>query len=294
LGLFLSGYCSGKPWKKVSSEIIELRDTSEDNENMVTQATETTEEIVDKRRWVEGRVLANRHWTEQLYSLQVDASVEPFEAGQFGRLGLLINNELVARSYSFVNPPQETHLEFYSITVPGGLLSNRLAQLEPGDTLWVSRRAAGFLTLSQIQEAPNLWLLSTGTAIGPFLSILKTEEVWQRFSRIVLAHSVRTAQELTYQHIIQGICEQHPKQFTMLPLVSREEYQGTIHGRITTAIADGRLEKTTGLTITPESSQVMLCGNPDMVRDTTALLKERGLTENRRRSPGQISVERYW
>ena len=261
---------------------------------MVTQVTETPEEIIDKRRWVEGRILANHHWTKQLYSLQVDAPIEPFEAGQFGRLGLVINNELVARSYSFVNPPQEAHLEFYSIIVPNGLLSNKLAQLEPGDTLWVSRRAAGFLTLSQIRDALNLWLLSTGTAIGPFLSILKTEEVWQRFSRIVLAHSVRTGQELNYQNVIQAIGEQHPQQFTMLSLVSREKYQGATHGRITTAIADGRLEAHTGLTITPESSQVMLCGNPDMVRDTTALLKERGLTENRRRSPGQISVERYW
>jgi ferredoxin/flavodoxin---NADP+ reductase len=262
---------------------------------MATQVTKTPkEEIVDRHKWVEGRVLANRHWTEQLYSLQVDAPVEPFEAGQFGRLGLVINDEFVARSYSFVNPPQEPPLEFYSITVPGGLLSNRLAKLEPGDTVWVSRKAAGFLTLSQIQNAPNLWLLSTGTAVGPFLSLLKTEELWQQFSHVVLAHSVRTAQELTYQDVIQAICEQHPQRFTMIPLVSREEYQGAIHGRITTAIADGRMEQKTGLTITPELSQVMLCGNPDMVRDTTALLKERGLTENRRRSPGQISVERYW
>jgi ferredoxin--NADP+ reductase len=262
---------------------------------MITPTIETsTESLVDTSKWVEGRVIANRHWTPWLYSLQIEAPVNPFEAGQFGRLGLIIDGEFVARSYSFVNSPHDPYLEFYSITVPAGPLSTRLANLEPGDSIWVFRKAAGFLTLSQIQTADNLWMLSTGTAIGPFLSILKTEEPWQRFSKIVLAHSVRTAEELAYQDLIQNLRRQYPQQFTMVPLVSREDHEGAIRGRITTAIVDGRMTQYTGLTIEAESSQMMLCGNPDMVRDTTALLKERGLKENRRRHPGQISVEKYW
>jgi ferredoxin--NADP+ reductase len=249
---------------------------------------------IDTDKWVEGRVIANRHWTQWLYSLRIEAPIAPFEAGQFGRLGLIIDGEFVARSYSFVNSPHEDYLEFYSITVPAGPLSSRLAKLEPGDSIWVFRKAAGFLALSQIQTADNLWMLSTGTAIGPFLSILKTEEPWRRFSRIVLAHSVRTAEELAYQDLIQTFRKQHPQQFIMVPLVSREDHRGAICGRITTAIADDRMAQYTGLTIEAKSSQVMLCGNPGMVRDTTALLKERGLKENRRRDPGQISVEKYW
>jgi ferredoxin--NADP+ reductase len=263
---------------------------------MVTPTTETPkiEVPVDTSKWVQGRVIANHHWTQWLYSLRIEAPVAPFEAGQFGRLGLVIDGEFVARSYSFVNPPDETYLEFYSITVPAGPLSTRLAKLKPGDCVWVFRKAAGFLVLSQIQTTDILWMLSTGTAIGPFLSILKTEEPWQRFSKIVLAHSVRTAEELSYQDLIQTIRKQHPQQFTMVPLVSREDHEGAIRGRITTAIIDGRMAQYTGLTIDAKSSQVMLCGNPDMVQDTTALLKERGLKENRRRHPGQISVEKYW
>lgn len=263
---------------------------------MVTQTTGTakTELSIDSHKWVEGRIVANRHWTEQLYSLRVEAPIDPFEAGQFGRLGLIIDGEFVARSYSFVNPPHEAYLEFYSITVPDGPLSNRLAKLAPGDTVWVSRKAAGLLTLSQINDADNLWMLSTGTAIGPFLSILKTDAPWQRFPRIILAHSVRAVEELVYQELIQTLREQYPRQFTMIPLVSRADYEGTIRGRITTAIAGGHMARYTDLTIEAESSQVMLCGNPDMIRDTTALLKERGLKENRRRDPGQIHVEKYW
>lgn len=263
---------------------------------MITPKTEALKTAVpiDTRKWIEGRVIANRHWTPWLYSLRIEAPIAPFEAGQFGRLGLIIDGEFVARSYSFVNSPHEAHLEFYSITVPAGPLSTRLANLAPGDSIWVFHKAAGLLTLSQIQTADNLWMLSTGTAIGPFLSILKTEEPWQRFSKIVLAHSVRTAQELAYQDLIQDLRKQRPQQFIMVPLVSREDHTEAIRGRITTAIVDGRMRQYTGLTIEEKSSQVMLCGNPDMVRETTTLLKEYGLKESRRRNPGQISVEKYW
>ncbi|WP_096527760.1 ferredoxin--NADP reductase [Candidatus Nitrosoglobus terrae] len=259
-----------------------------------TLEIENTESLVDTSKWVEGQVIANHHWTRWLYSLQVEATEVTFEAGQFGRLGLIINGEFVTRSYSFVNPPNKPHLEFYSIIVSEGSLSPRLAELKSGDKVWLFRKAAGFLVLSQIQTTDTLWMLSTGTAIGPFLSILQTQEPWQRYSKIVLAHSVRTSEELVYQDLIQILYKQYPDQFIMVPLVSREECEGAIYGRITTSITDGRMAQYTGLTIDEKLSQVMICGNPDMVRDTTALLKEKGLTENRRRHPGQISVEKYW
>jgi ferredoxin--NADP+ reductase len=38
----------------------------------------------------------------------------------------------------------------------------------------------------------------------------------------------------------------------------------------------------------------MLCGNPAMVSDVTALLEERGMRKHRRRAPGHITVETYW
>jgi len=227
--------------------------------------------------------------------LQVDAEIEPFQAGQFGRLGLVIGEQLVGRPYSFVNAPDERPLEFYSIVVPGGPLSTRMASLKPGDRIWVARKGGGFFTLSEVpEEGEDLWLLSTGTALGSFLSILKTDEPWRRFSRIVLVHAVRTGVELAYTEQIQRFGSDHPKQFTMVPFVSREEHAGAMPGRITTAIREGTLEQRTGFELIPGRSQVMLCGNPEMVKDTTALLIDRGFKENRRRDPGNITTERYW
>lgn len=246
-------------------------------------------------RWVQGTVVANRHWTEVLYSLQVDADIQGFKAGQFGRLALDIDGQRVARPYSFVNAPDERPLEFYSIVVPGGPLSPRLNRLQPGDSVWVAPKGAGFFTLSEVpREARYLWMLSTGTALGPFLSILKTAEPWERFERIVLVHAVRTVPELTYRDTIQGFLDRHPDQITYIPFVSREDTDFAIKGRIPAAIEDGRLEARGGMPLTPEEAHVMLCGNPGMVKDTSAVLERRGFKKNKRRDPGQITTEQYW
>src|SRR5699024_10887924 len=174
-------------------------------------------------RWTEGTVVDNIHWTDALYSVRVRAEVKAFSAGQFGRLGLEINDKPVGRPYSFVNAPDDDICEFYSIVVPEGPLSPRLHALEAGDTVLVSPRGAGFFTLSMVPDAHTLWMLSTGTALGPFLSMLKTEERWQRFEQIVLVHAVRQAVELTYQQQIRSFTERDSSRFQYIPFVSREQ-----------------------------------------------------------------------
>lgn len=246
-------------------------------------------------KYVEGRVVALRRWTDRLYSVQVDAALEPFRAGQFGRIALPDENgEMIARPYSFVNAPHERPLEFYFIALDEGPLTRRLVRLQPGDALWVAPKASGFMTPADIQDAENLWLLSTGTALGPFLAICKTDEPWRRFRRIVLVHAVRTAAELTYQDTIRAIAQAHPEQFAYVPCVTREATDFAIRARVPRAIEDGRLEARAGATITAENSQVMICGNPEMVHDTGAVLEARGLRRNKRKEPGHITVENYW
>ncbi|MEW6312498.1 MAG: ferredoxin--NADP reductase [Pseudomonadota bacterium] len=245
-------------------------------------------------KWSEGKVVGVKRWNEYLYSLQVDATVEPFKAGQFSKLALEVGGVLVERPYSFVNAPDETPLEFYFIVVPEGPLTPRLVALQPGDTVQVLARAAGFLTLAEVPDADNLWLLSTGTGIGPFLSILKTATPWQRFRQVVLVHAVRTASELSYGDTINQLTQNHSGQFRYVPIVSREDHPGALRARIPAAIADGRLQTRAGIALSAEQSQVMMCGNPDMVRDTMEILMAHGMKKNKRREPGQITVESYW
>lgn len=245
-------------------------------------------------KWVEGKVVGMRRWNEYLYTLRVDAAMASFEAGQFTKLALDINGERVERAYSIASAPAERPLEFYFIVVPDGLLTKCLAALQPGDSIQVLARAAGFFTLSEVPVADNLWMLSTGTGIAPFLSILKTETPWRRFRQVVLVHAVRTASELSYGDTIRRIAQNQPEQFRFVPFVSREDTAYALRARIPAAIADGRLQARAGIALSAEKSQVMVCGNPGMVRDTTEILLALGMKKHRRRDPGQITAERYW
>jgi ferredoxin/flavodoxin---NADP+ reductase len=239
-------------------------------------------------RFLEGRVIENRHWTDALFSLRVEAPRLRFEAGQFVRIAV---EEHVARPFSFVNPPEDAVLEFYGIVVPQGPLSPRLATLRRGERLLVAPNPAGFLVLSEVPDADTLWLVSTGTGLAPFLSILRTESPWRRFRNLVLVHAVRHARELVYQEMICEIVKKRSLRY--VTFVSRETAQGSLSGRVPAAMRDGRLEAAAGLAL-DERSHVMLCGNPEMLKDASGALVERGLRKHRRRSPGHITVESFW
>jgi len=239
-------------------------------------------------RWLESRVIENRRWTDALFSLRVEGPQLRFEAGQFVRIAL---DERIARPFSFVNPPDDPVLEFYGIVVPEGPLSPRLMELRAGERLLVAPNPAGFLVLSEVPDAETLWLVSTGTGIAPFLSILRTGTPWRRFRNVVLVHAVRHARELVYQDMIRKIVKENSLRY--LTFVSREAAPGSLTGRIPAAMRDGRLETAAELAL-DQHSHVMLCGNPDMLKDASGALAERGLRKHRRRTPGHITVESFW
>lgn len=243
--------------------------------------------------WLEGRVIERRAWTDALFSLRVAAPRLAFEAGQFVRIALDIGGERVARPFSFVNAPDDPTLEFYAVVVPQGPLSPALARLEAGDPLYIADNPAGWLILSEVPAAEELWLVATGTGIAPFLSILRTDAPWQRFRRVILVHGVRNEKELTYGDLIEELVRKHPGRLVHVRLTSRERSSRALAGRIPAALADGRLEAAAAA-ISPERSQFMLCGNPDMLRDMAAALAARGLKRHRRRAPGQITSESFW
>lgn len=243
--------------------------------------------------WVEGRVIRKRCWTEELFSLEIEAPVAEFKAGQYVKIALDVGEKRVGRPYSLVNAPQHSPLEIYFNEVPEGPLSPRLSLLAPGDLLWVSAKAGGIFTLDQVPAARDLWLFATGTALGVYLAILGTEEPWRRFQNLVLVHGVRSARELSYPERTAAIAVEQGERFRFVPALSRERRPGVLHGRISTLLVGGELEATLGLGITPETSQVMLCGNAHMIQDMKALLEARGLQRNRRHEPGHYTTEQY-
>jgi len=243
--------------------------------------------------WLSGKIVEKTQWNERLFSLRIQADFNGFLSGQFVRVALDIDGERVARPYSLVNTPEDNLLEIYFDIVPEGPLSPKLAELDVDDEICVTSKANGFLTVDEVPECKHLWLFATGTGVGPFLSILKNQETWQRFEKIVLAYSVRDLSELAYRERIAEIEKQHADQFVFVPVVTRENAEGAMSKRIPDGIEDGSLEGRAGISINQTDSHIMMCGNSAMISDVTACLEKRGLRKHRRREPGHITTEKY-
>ena len=243
--------------------------------------------------WLEGKVVENRRLNEYLTSLIIDVDIGGYEAGQFVRIGLPDNEEVLARPYSLVNTPQEKHLEVYFNLVEQGPLSPRLFDLQSGDDILVADNPSGFLTVSEVPDCRHLWMIATGTGIGPFLAILKSEAAWQQFEKIVLCYSVSYAGEMAYRDVIAGISDKHGDQFDFVPVVTREPHEGALGSRIPALMQDGSLEQHTGLAINAEDSHVMMCGSSAMITDVSAELISRDMKKHRHRDPGHFTTEKY-
>mgnify|MGYP006288830279 CR=1 FL=1 len=243
--------------------------------------------------WLEATVTEKIRWNDGLFSLRFEAPLPAFKAGQFVRVGLDVAGERIARPYSLVNAPDETPHEILFNIVPKGPLSPRLARLEAGDALFVHSSVTGTMTMARTPEHRRLWLFATGTALGPFLSMLKTDEPWERAERVVLCHSVRTETDLVYGDVIRELLKRHGNCLTFVPLVTREVVTGALRERIPTALESGDIERLAGIALRPEDAHVMLCGNSDMIEAVQRQLESRGLRRHRRREPGHVTVEKY-
>ena len=171
--------------------------------------------------------------------------------------------------------------------------------MREGDAIRVDKASYGFLTVDQLARGRELWMLASGTGLGPFLSILKEPAVWQNHERLVVAHSVRHSPELAWRDEIAGMPQgelfaEAKARLTYLPIVTREPGATALADRIPLLLADGRLEAAAATPLDVAHSRVLVCGNPEMTRELRQSLSARGFATNRRGVPGQMSFEKYW
>jgi len=243
-----------------------------------------------------------RPWTDNLFSFRTtrDRGYR-FVPGQFARLGVngAAEGSIVWRAYSIASAAHDEHLEFFSVVVPGGQFTSRLAKLKEGDPIYVERKSYGFLTTDRFEAGKDLWMLATGTGLAPFLSILHDFETWEHYENLVLVQSVRTQPELAYEDLIRGFegseyYGEFAHKLRYARIVTREPVPNTLRDRVTKLVASGVLEENIGLKLDHERSRIMLCGNPEMVEDSRKLLLDRGFRLSRRGEPGHLAVENYW
>ena len=219
-----------------------------------------------------------------------------FSAGQFSRLGFRDGNGYIWRAYSIMSAEYSDILEYFAVLIPDGPMSAYFMQMKAGDTILLDKNATGFLLPERFIDGRELVMLCTGSGIAPFLSILEQPEVWQKFERLVLVHSVSYAEELIFRNRLDELAD-HPlvgeyfTKFSFLPVLTREKNDGVLHKRLPELLTGGQLSEALELPFTPEHTRFMLCGNPDMVKDTFQALLNMGFSMHRNKNPGQILME---
>ena len=246
------------------------------------------------------KVLHVHHWNDTLFSFRTTrAPGLRFRNGHFVMLGLPVEGKPLMRAYSVASANHDEHLEFFSIKVPDGPLTSRLQHLKPGDDVIVGRKPVGSLVLDDLRPGRNVYLLSTGTGLAPFMSIIRDPETYERFEKVVLIHGVRWVSELAYADLItqqlpddEFLGEMVRDKLVYYPTVTREPFRN--QGRLTEVIESGRLFADTGLPpLDPALDRAMICGSAAMLKDTSAMLDARGFhVSPRQGEQGDYVIER--
>jgi ferredoxin/flavodoxin---NADP+ reductase len=245
-------------------------------------------------------VLEVHHWNDTLFSFKTtrDAGFR-FRNGHFTMMGLEQDGgRPLLRAYSIASANYEEQLEFFSIKVPDGPLTSQLQQVKPGDEIIINRKTTGTLVTDNLLPGKHLWLISTGTGLAPFMSIIKDPEVYAQYDKVILTHGVRYVSELAYRDLIEQelpnnefFGEEVREKLLYYPTVTREAFRN--QGRLTDLLASGKLAADLDLPrINPDDDRFMICGSPSMLKDTCRILDELGFDEVRGGNSGHYVIER--
>ena len=247
------------------------------------------------------KVLSVHHWTDAYFSFTCTRDEHlRFDNGQFVMVGLMVDGKPLMRAYSIASANYEEELEFFSIKVQDGPLTSILQKVQVGDEILISKKPTGTLVHDDLLPGKNLYLLSSGTGLAPFLSLLRDPETYEKFEKVIMVHGTRYVSELAYQDLILNELPNNEffeelgikDKLVYYPTVTREPFH--TQGRVTTAIETGELFEKIGLPrFNRETDRAMLCGSPAFLKDVAALLDQHGLVESPRMGVmGDYVIER--
>ncbi|MCX7285579.1 MAG: ferredoxin--NADP reductase [Novosphingobium sp.] len=267
---------------------------------MIAERSEQFVELEPTGALTVEKVCSVKHWNEHLFSFTVTRPPSfRFRSGEFVMLGLQGEGRPLLRAYSVASPSWAEELEFLSIKVPDGPLTSRLQNIQPGDQIYLGRKPTGTLVTDALLPGKRLFMLSTGTGLAPFLSLVRDPDVYEQFGQVVVVHSVRRVSDLAFHEELESklagdplVEDQAQQQLVYVPTVTREPFHTS--GRIGDLIENGRLfqDLTGEHALNPETDRVMMCGSMDMIKEFSAKLEALGFTEGSNAKPGDFVIER--
>ncbi len=249
--------------------------------------------------FIKETVTSVKHWNETLFSFTTSRAPSfRFKNGHFIMMGLEHEGKPLMRAYSIASANYEEELEFFSIKVADGPLTSKLQKIQVGDQILLSKKPTGTLLVDNLLPGKNLYLISTGTGLAPFMSIIKDPETYELYDKVILTHGTRFVSELAYQEQIQKELPENEffgefikDKLIYYPTVTRDEFE--TQGRITDALESGKLVKDLGLQdLNLENDRFMICGSPSMLKDTCRILDSMGFVEARQGNAGHYVIER--
>jgi ferredoxin--NADP+ reductase len=256
--------------------------------------------IPENPAFLSAKVVWVRHWNEHLFSFAIERPASfRFRSGEFVMIGLPGDKKPLMRAYSIASPHYAEELEFLSIKVEDGPLTSKLQLIQPGDELYMGKKPTGTLVLDALLGGKRLFMLSTGTGLAPFLSLMRDPDVYSAYEQVVVAHSVRRVSDLAFHDEMAARLAEDPLvsdeaavQFHYVPTVTREDFRTS--KRLGALIEDGSLfEGMPGeAKLDPETDRVMLCGSTEMIRDFAKSLEAQGFVEGSNANPGSFVIER--
>ena len=244
-------------------------------------------------------VVSVKHYTDRLFSFRITRPQSlRFRSGEFVMIGLPNAEKPVYRAYSVASPNWDDELEFFSIKVPDGPLTSELQKIRPGDTVLMRHKSTGTLVVDALTPARRLFMISTGTGIAPFASLLRDPDTYEKFEQVILTHTCRDAAELAYGRELYAELENDPLigeltagRVTLYSTTTREP--SGVMGRITALIGSGKFYADLGIEkLDPETDRVMICGSIHMLKDVKELAESLGFVEGSLSHPGSFVVER--
>jgi len=256
--------------------------------------------IPENPAFLNAKVVWVRHWNEHLFSFAIERPASfRFRSGEFVMIGLPGEKKPLMRAYSIASPHYAEELEFLSIKVEDGPLTSKLQLIQPGDELYMGKKPTGTLVLDALLGGKRLFMLSTGTGLAPFLSLMRDPHVYSAYEQVVVAHSVRRVSDLAFHDEMAARLAEDPlvsdeaaTQFHYVPTVTREDFRTS--KRLGALIEDGSLFDGIGgeAKLDPETDRVMLCGSTEMIRDFAKSLEAQGFVEGSNANPGSFVIER--
>lgn len=265
--------------------------------NVMTTVDELTA-VAPANTFIE-TVTSVKHYTDRLFKFRMTRPKSfRFRSGEFVMIGLMIDGKPLFRAYSIASPSWDEELEFFSIKVPDGPLTQHLQKIKPGDAILMKQKPTGTLVNDALIPGKRVYMFSTGTGVAPFASLIRDPETYDKFDEVILTQTCREVAELDYARELVEETKNDPligelaaERLTLFTSVTREEYP--VKGRITTLIETGELFTRLGVPpLDPAIDRGMICGSMAMLKDTKALLEARGFNEGANNKPAEFVVER--